>query len=72
MVSEKSFLRNQRPFEKKEKKIEKKIQKFQSGIFGLFLTVMASKLSGIDSTQSEWVSHAQLDPEGCQSKIWFR
>ena len=35
---------------KKEKKRRKKLQKFQSGIFGLFWTAMASRLSGIDST----------------------
>ena len=29
---------------------EKKVQKIQSGIFGLFLTAMASMLSGIAST----------------------
>ena len=28
---------------------KKKVQKFQSGIFGLFWTAMASRLSGIDS-----------------------
>ena len=32
------------------KKREKKVKKFQSGIFGLFLTAMASRLSGIAST----------------------
>ena len=49
-MSERSFLRDLRPFEKKEKKKKKKVQKFQSGIFGLFWTAMASRLSGIDST----------------------
>ena len=34
----------------KKKKKKKKVQKFQSGIFGLFLTAMASKLSGIANT----------------------
>jgi hypothetical protein len=33
----------------KQKK-NQKIKKFQSGIFGLFLTAMASRLSGIDSS----------------------
>ena len=46
-MSERSFLRDLRPFEKKK---EKKVQKFQSGIFGLFWTEMASRLIGIDST----------------------
>ena len=32
------------------KKKRKKVKKFQSGIFGLFLTAMASMLSGIAST----------------------
>ena len=32
------------------KKKEKKVQKFQSGILGLFLTAMASRLTGIAST----------------------
>ena len=32
------------------KKKEKKVQKIQSGIFGLFLTAMASRLSAIAST----------------------
>ena len=45
-MSEIYFLLDLRPFEKKEKKV----QKFQSGILGLFLTAMASRLSGIDST----------------------
>ena len=49
-MSEKSFLRNLRPFEKKKKKKKKKVQKIQSGIFGLFLTAMASRLSAIAST----------------------
>jgi hypothetical protein len=49
-VSERSFLRNLRPFKKKKRKRKKKVQKFQSGIFGLFLTAMASRLSGIAST----------------------
>ena len=49
-MSERSFLRNLRPFEKKRKKKKEKVQKFQSGIFGLFLTAMASRLSGIAST----------------------
>ena len=40
-MSEKSFLRDLRPFEKKSKKSQKKVKKFQSGIFGLFLTAMA-------------------------------
>ena len=35
---------------KKEKKEKKKDQKIQSGIFGLFLTAMASRLSAIAST----------------------
>ena len=34
----------------KKKKRKKKVQKFQSGSFGLFLTAMASRLSGIAST----------------------
>ena len=34
----------------KKKKKKKKIQKFQSGIFRLFWNAMASRLSGIDST----------------------
>ena len=46
-MSERSFLRDLLPFEKKR---EKKVKKFQSGIFGLFLTAMASMLSGIAST----------------------
>ena len=45
-MSERSFLRNL--FTKLQK--EKKVAKFQSGIFGLFLTVMASRLSDIDSS----------------------
>ena len=49
-MSEKSFLRDLRPFEKKVKKSKKKVKKFQSGIFGLFLTAMAFRLSGIAST----------------------
>jgi hypothetical protein len=49
-VSEKSFLRDLRPFEKKKKKSKKKVKKFQRGIFGLFLTAMAFRLSGIAST----------------------
>ena len=49
-MSEKSFLRDLRPFEKKKKKNQKKVKKFQSGIFGLFLTAMAFRLSGIAST----------------------
>ena len=32
------------------KKKKKKVKKFQSGIFGLFLTAMAFRLSGIAST----------------------
>ena len=35
---------------KKEKKEKKKVQKIQCGIFGLFLTAMASRLSAIAST----------------------
>ena len=35
---------------KKKKKSQKKVKKFQSGIFGLFLTAMAFRLSGIAST----------------------
>ena len=35
---------------KKKKKRKEKVQKFQSGIFGLFWTAMASRLLGIDST----------------------
>ena len=46
LVSERSFLRDPQPFLKKEKKVKK----FQSGIFGLFWTDMASRLIGIDST----------------------
>ena len=42
-MSERSFLNDLWPFEKKKKK---KVQKFQSGIFGLFLTAIASRLSG--------------------------
>ena len=49
LVSERSFLRDPQPFLKKEKKKSKKVKKFQSGIFGLFWTDMASKLSGIAS-----------------------
>ena len=49
-MSERSFLRDLWPHEKKEKKKKKKVQKFQSGIFGLFLTAMAFRLSGIAST----------------------
>ena len=30
------------------------------------------KVSWFDPPQSEWVSQAQLAPEGWQSKIWFR
>ena len=33
-----------------KKKRKKKVQKFQSGILGLFLTAMASRLTGIAST----------------------
>ena len=47
LVSERSFLRDPQQFLKKEKK---KVRKFQSGIFGLFWTDMASRLSGIAST----------------------
>ena len=43
LVSERSFLHNLWVFLQKEKKI-------QSGNFGLFWTVMASRLSGIDSS----------------------
>ena len=50
LVSERSFLRDLRPFEKKKKKKKKKVQKIQSGIFELFLTAMASRLSAIAST----------------------
>ena len=50
LVSERSFLRDPQPFLKKEKKKSKKVKKFQSGIFGLFWTDMASRLIGIDST----------------------
>ena len=50
LVSERSFLRDPQPFLKKEKKKSKKVKKFQSGIFGLFWTDMASRLSGIAST----------------------
>ena len=50
LVSERSFLRDPQPFLKKEKKKSKKVKKFQSGIFGLFWTAMAFRLSGIDST----------------------
>ena len=50
LVSERSFLRDPQPFLKKEKKSQKKVKKFQSGIFGLFWTDMASRLSGIAST----------------------
>ena len=49
-MSERSFLFDPQPFLKKEKKSKKKVQKFQSGIFGLFWTDMASRLIGIDST----------------------
>ena len=49
-MSERSFLRDLRPFEKKKKKKKKKVKKFQSGSFGLFWTDMASRLIGIDST----------------------
>ena len=58
-MSERSFLRDLRPFEKKR---EKKVKKFQSGIFGLFLTAMASRLSGIDSTnvKSHKISYSRL------------
>ena len=49
-MCERSFLRDLRPFEKEEKKRKEKVQKFQSGIFGLFWTPMASRLSGIAST----------------------
>ena len=50
-MSERSFLRDLRPFEKKKKKKrKKKVQKFQTGILGLFLTAMASRLTGIAST----------------------
>ena len=49
-MSERSFLRDPQPFLKKEKKSQKKVKKFQSGIFGLFWTDMASRLIGIDST----------------------
>ena len=45
LVSERSFLRDRRPFLKKIKKKSEKVKKFQSGIFGLFLTEMASRLS---------------------------
>ena len=50
LVSERSFLRDPQPFLKKEKKSQKKVKKFQSGIFGLLLTAMAFRLSGIAST----------------------
>ena len=50
LVSERSFLCDPQPFLKKEKKSQKKVKKFQSGIFGLFWTDMASRLIGIDST----------------------
>ena len=50
LVSERSFLCDPQPFLKKEKKSKKKVQKFQSGIFGLFWTEMASRLIAIDST----------------------
>ena len=49
-MSERSFLRDSQPFSKKEKEKSKKVKKFQSGIFGLFWTDMASRLSGIAST----------------------
>ncbi len=47
LVSERSFLHDLWPFLKKKRK---KVKKIQSGIFGLFLTAMASRLSGIDSS----------------------
>ena len=50
LVSERSFLRDPQPFLKKEKKKSKEVKKFQSGIFGLFWTDMASRLSGIAIT----------------------
>ena len=33
---------------------------------------LGGKSQLFDPPQSEWVSHAQLAPEGWQSKIWFR
>ena len=53
-MSERSFLRDLRPFEKKKKK---NVQKFQSGIFGLFVTAMASRLLGIASMQPTLVTY---------------
>ena len=83
---------------KKEKKEKKKSKKFKVAFLDFFLTAMASRLSGIATTnisrhpsqkypkkisklrvrrvkvscsdphQSEWVNHAQLTPEGFQSK----
>ena len=45
-MSERSFLRDLRPFEK----TRKIFHKFQSGILGLFLTAMASRLTCFAST----------------------
>ena len=45
-MSERSFLRVLRPFEKKKKKSPK----ISKGNLGLFLTAMASRLTGIAST----------------------
>ena len=49
-MSERSFLRDLRPFEKKKKKKEKKSPKNSKWHFRTFLTTMASRLSAIAST----------------------
>ena len=49
--------------------------RFNSEFLGPIMRLFAMrrlKVSWFDPRQSEWVSHDQLAPEGCQSKIWFR
>ena len=70
LVSERSFLRDPQPFLKKEKKKSKKVKKFQSGIFGLFWTDMASRLLGIANTNiSRYPSQKKTQKI---SKMWVQ
>ena len=49
-MSERSFLRDPQPFLKKEKKSQKKSKNFKVAFLDFFWTDMASRLSGIAST----------------------
>ena len=92
------FMQSTAVWKKREKKRKKKFKNFKVAFLDFFLTAMASRLSGIATTnisrhpsqkypkkisklrvrrvkvscsdphQSEWVNHAQLTPEGFQSK----